>query len=141
MYSFSPLADNSDSHLGFYFACFLMFCVLYQFAQYAIEQHRNNNGRHWRTASACFWPSVGCLFAAFVLLIVSLVSYNTKPPKNEVVIGKFERFVMEQETRQSGKSTQTYHYTYAEFSVPGGRIALQTNPSYVMPEHVTLYKN
>ena len=130
MYSFSALADTSDSHIGFWIA-FICSVVIIGAAIYDALIDTNFN---WGTV----WVIVLCVS---LVTLTYHISTNEKPPKNKQIIGKLIGYQAEGFAIQSGKIQTQHHNVYVIYEVPEGRIALYAKPGVAYPELAILYRN
>lgn len=129
VYSFSPVADLSNTHLGFYSILAITLVIALPMAYHAIKD----------SCVACFLFTLA--LAAIVIGIAASDSFNYTAPKNEQVTGKFVGYVAEGFNERSGKTRADHHYTYVVYEVPEGRVMLRTCAGCVYPEYAILYKN
>lgn len=129
MYSFAPMIDKSDSHIGFYFVlvCVIVFGLMSLWVAFQEES--------W------LWAIGTVVFCGIVLAITYNNSYTPNHPKNEVVTGKFVGYVAEGYNERSGKSRADHHYTYVVYAVPEGQVMLRACEGCAYPTYATLYKN
>lgn len=127
-YSFQPMMDKSDWHIGFYIVCFLASVVI---IYSIIEMFKRE------IVDGLF----GLVVAFGITSLVHHYSYVEDHPENVQVVAKFTGYSHEEHTEQNGKYKTVTNLTYAHFKTPDGNVALKTDPSRPMPDSVILYGN
>ena len=130
MYSFQPLPDYSDSHVGFYVMsvfCTLAIAIVLSF---------------WKedeidTTSMLGWAVVLC----GLLFMCYKDSYTARHPLNEPHVGTFVGYQPEGYRERSGKSTADHHYIYVIYRVDGLDVLFQGDTGMAYPKRATIYKN
>ena len=133
MYTFQPLPDLSNVHTGFYIVltlCTVIFSLI-SWLVWLLSETK------WGRMIIVLPVAVGCFLAADA----ASVSYNTMPPKNEKVTGKFKGYMSEGYRAQSGKSKADFHYLYVVYEVPEGEVTMLAAPGNIYPPLAVLYKN
>lgn len=136
MYSYSMLADPTNTHVGFYIILLLCGFVA------------------WGAVTCIREMGVGVISTIFLVGSLSLIGLSgyvsftnagIKVPVNTPVTAKFIGFQPEEQRHSctNGKQTSTCYTNkmYAVFEVPEGRIVLPASVGSAMPAYVTLYKN
>lgn len=130
MYSFQPVADTSDIHIGFYILtamCVGMWAVmLVLWKEDEIE-----------------WPAllVWTAILGGLIAIAYKTSYTPNHPLNEKLVGNFVGFQTEGYSERSGKSKADRHYVYVIYEVNGYNVLFQASTGMTYPKQVIVYRN
>jgi hypothetical protein len=131
-YTFNPLPAIPSDHTGFGFILFLS--VIFLLVPCMLDEDLREN---W---FFCFFlATIFCGLAYFVSFVWT--DQESKPFRNEKVIGEFVAFQPEGYNERSGKSRVDRHYTYVVYSVNGNNVLLQAEEGIEYPQKATLYKN
>lgn len=130
IYSFQPVADTSDLHVGFYLMCFIAGLVITCVLTFWKEGEIDN-------ISLGFWT----VLLSLLLIYSHHESYTDRHPLNEKLIGEFVGFHSEVRTERSGKSTVENHYVYVIYRVEGSNVLFRAAPGLTFPPRAVVYKN
>lgn len=128
MYSTQPFFDHTDSHIGFYVTCCVLF-VLFIFAFADVNWKWRRFPKEVITIILVVLPISGFL---------SFTDYGYEKPRNEQVIGVL---IGEYTTEvYYNKPRRTSYTNYVTYRVPEGEISFQRAPGVLYPERAILYK-
>ena len=125
MYTFQPVSDLSDCHVGFYFVFALCLAFYVFITLNAIES----------------WVGALIGLVTFIPAVIAWnVSFTPHHPLNQQVIGKFVSYQPEG-YRSGGKHPSNHHVMYVVYNTPAGNVILEGNSGVVYPTSAYLYYN
>lgn len=127
MYSFQPVVDMSQTHVGFYLV--LALAVGLTWAAW------------WAFESIPTLVAFVVVFGSIVILTYNESFIESKPPVNEQVVGTFKGYLAEGFREQAGKYKVDRHVLWVIYTVPEGDVVLQGSEGNVYPKTAYLYKN
>lgn len=131
MYSFTPLVDISDVHVGFY-TVLIMCIVIYAAFLWACSEDGFQLASWHAIPTALFFVIIGIAYND---------SYTPQHPINQQVTGTFVRFQPEGYRESTGKTRSDVHYMYVIYDVDGYEIILGSVYGSKYPKTAILYKN
>lgn len=129
MYTFYPLPDETNIHVGWYFSLVVYLILLFFILKDALEDRVR--GEH----------VAGFVVCSIFLFIIHTVSYHGKKPENIPVTANFVGFQPEYSRVQNGKHYTDRHSMYVIYEVNGQQIILPANEGLTYPKQAILYKN